>query len=97
MAICYDRYIHLAMQDTYNFLVSEDVSLQSTVGTVFADDADLGANGDTLFQLLEGDRTVFQLATLRVSSPSGVQRFAGVLVNRRVCISEKIMWFASYR
>ena len=64
----------LHFQDIYSFLVSEDVFPQSTVGTVFADDTDLGFNGDILFQLLEGDSTVFQLGTIRVSSPPGVQR-----------------------
>ena len=65
--------------------MSEDVAVMTTVGTVLADDSDLGANGNILFQLLEGDSTVFQVNTVPVVGPSGTQRFAGVLVNRRVC------------
>ena len=65
--------------------MSEDVPPLSTVGTVFADDSDLGVNGNVVFQLLEGDSTVFQLTNTRVAGPSGVQRFAGAIVNRGVC------------
>lgn len=78
----------LHLQDTYNFLVSEDISRRSTVGTVFADDTDLGVNGIIQFLLLEDDSGFFHLTTTRVSSPPGVQRFAGLLINLEVCISE---------
>ena len=64
--------------------MSEDVPSGVTLGRVFADDSDLGANGEVLFQLIEGDSTVFQLNTVPVSGPPGIQRFAGVLTNRRV-------------
>lgn len=75
----------LHLQDTYSFLVLEDVAVAATVGIVLADDSDLGSNGNIVFQLLEGDSAVFQLNTVPVRGPSGTQRFAGSLVNRRVC------------
>lgn len=81
----YNEETALHLQDTYNILVSEDVPSGVTLGSVFADDRDLGANGNILFQLIEGDSTVFQLNTVRVSGPPGTQRFAGVITNRRVC------------
>ena len=72
--------------------MSEDVAVATTVGTVLADDGDLGSNGNILFQLLEGDSTVFQLSTVPVRGPSGIQRFAGSLVNRRVCFFAVVGW-----
>ena len=72
-------------QDTYSFLVSEDVPLQTTVGTVFADDSDLGSNANTRFLIVEGDAAIlFNLVTNAVAGPSGTQRFAGVLTTRQV-------------
>lgn len=62
----------------------EDVAVGATVGIVLADDSDLGSNGEIIFQLLEGDSTLFRLNTNRVRGPSGTQRFAGSLINRRV-------------
>lgn len=64
--------------------MSEDVLVLTTVGTMFADDSDLGSNGRIQFQLLEGDSSVFQVNTMSVVGPPGIQRFAGVLVNRQV-------------
>ena len=75
----------LHLQDTYSFLVLEDVAIATTVGTVLADDSDLGSNGNIVFYLIEGDNTVFDLNTVPITGPSGIQRFAGSLVNRRVC------------
>lgn len=63
----------------------EDVAVAATVGTVLADDRDLGSNGNIVFYLIEGDNTVFDLSTVPVTGPSRTQRFAGSLVNRRVC------------
>lgn len=52
---------------------------------MFADDGDLGLNGDIVFQLVEGDGTLFQLTTGQsVTGPTGAQRFAGYLAIRRV-------------
>ena len=84
-AVSYQVATTLHLQDTYSFLVSEDVAVAATVGIVLADDSDLGSNGNILFQLLEGDGALFQLNTVPIRGPSGTQRFAGSLVNRRVC------------
>ena len=72
------------MQTSYNFLVSEDVGLNTTLGLIRVVDLDRGMNGDVSFEIVSGDSSRFSLVTMQEDS---MQTHVAMLINNEV--SEK--------
>lgn len=73
--------IPVCVQTSYTFVVPEDVDLNTTLGTLFAVDGDLDANGEVVFEIVSGDTDIFSLVTMQVDS---VQTFSAMIINNQV-------------
>ncbi len=71
----------ISTQSSYNFLVSEDVELNTTLGVIEAVDLDRGSNGDIAFEIISGNTDLFSLITIQVDS---IQTHAAWLINNQV-------------
>ena len=63
--------------------MSEDVELNSTLGTIEAVDLDRGDNGDIKFQIASGDTNRFSLVMMQLDS---MQTHVAMLINNEVGI-----------
>lgn len=70
------------MQDSYNFLVPEDVELNTTLGILTATDQDEGINGDIVFAIVTGDTDIFSLVTTQEAE----ETFSARIINNEVCL-----------
>ena len=70
------------MQTSYNFLIAEDVELNTTLGTILATDIDEDRNGNIEFVIVAGDTERFFLIS---SQQDDVQTHVAMVINSQVC------------
>lgn len=76
------------LQDSFNFLIPEDMNISSSLGMILAYDRDLESNGEIEFEIVSGDPR-FSIVTTPVASSNDRQIFSGSLYTDEVRIH---MW-----
>lgn len=69
------------LQTSYNFLVSEDVELNSTLGEIRVVDLDREMNGEVEFEIVSGDEDRFSLVVMQEDSR---QTYVAKIINNQV-------------